>query len=104
MYISKDVIMFIHKDVFTFICIIYRVFQNYEIIGGVEMNSNNPFKKRDNPFANKKAVQSNERDKYTATMDREVRKRVKVASAMKGVQFSQFVEEACLEKLEREEF
>lgn len=68
------------------------------------MNSNNPFKKRDNPFANKKAVQTSERDKYTATMDREIRKRVKVASAMKGVQFSQFVEEACLEKLEREEF
>lgn len=66
------------------------------------MNSNNPFKKRDNPFANKKATTSSERDKYTATMEREIRKRVKVASAMKGVQFSQFVEEACMEKLERE--
>lgn len=96
--------MFIHIDVFMFICKRVQIYLNNEIIGGVEMNSNNPFKKRANPFADKKAVQSNERDKYTATMDREVRKRVKVASAMKGVQFSQFVEEACLEKLEREEF
>ena len=69
------------------------------------MNSNTPFKKRENPLArmNKVVVQqNNDREKYTATMDRELRKRLKVAAAMKEMQVSTFIEEACLEKLERE--
>ncbi len=47
-------------------------------------------------------VSNNNREKYTATMEKELRIRVKVASARKGIQFSQFVEEAVLEKLRRE--
>lgn len=68
------------------------------------MNSNTPFKKRENPLAkmSKVVVQENDREKYTATMERELRKRLKVAAAMKGMQVSQFIEEACIEKLERE--
>ncbi|MDD3191208.1 MAG: hypothetical protein PHP41_00485 [Bacilli bacterium] len=69
------------------------------------MNSNStPFKKRENPLSKlgKAPVVSNDRDKYTATMDRDLRKRLKVAAAMKGVQVSTFIEEACAEKLERE--
>ena len=96
------------------------------------MNSNStPFKKRNNPFSTggtsifddtsdkeekveekqkqvvqkQKEVVSNDanREKYTATMDKTLRKRVKVAAAMAGIQVSTFIEEACKEKLEREE-
>ena len=44
----------------------------------------------------------NNREKYTATMEKSLRKRVKIASAMAGIQVSTFIEEACKEKLERE--
>ena len=47
-------------------------------------------------------VKDNNREKYTATMEKELRIRVKVASARKGIQFSQFIEEAVMEKLRRE--
>lgn len=84
------------------------------------MNSNStPFKKRNNPFADlgtsasiveektakvqvKKVVEEQNREKYTATMEKSLRKRVKIASAMAGIQVSTFIEEACKEKLERE--
>lgn len=70
------------------------------------MNSNStPFKKRENPLSRiSKVTAPADRDKYTATMDRDLRKRLKVAAAMKGVQLSTLIEEACLEKLEREGF
>lgn len=69
-------------------------------------NNPTPFKKRENPLANltRRSAVNNNREKYTATMDRELRKRVKVAAAMKGMQLSTFIEEACEEKLEREGF
>lgn len=68
------------------------------------MNTNStPFKKRENPLARTlKPTVTEGREKYTATMEKELRKRVKVASAMKGVQVSSFIEEACQEKLDRE--
>ena len=92
------------------------------------MNSNStPFKKRNNPFADpvststptpvvqeevkpvvqqvtpqKKVVDDSNREKYTATMEKSLRKRVKIAAATAGIQVSTFIEEACLEKLERE--
>jgi len=87
------------------------------------MNSNStPFKKRNNPFAEinstpvvveeekpvvqvqqpKKATEGNGREKYTATMEKSLRKRVKIASAMAEIDISTFIEEACKEKLERE--
>ena len=87
------------------------------------MNSNStPFKKRNNPFAEinsnpvvveepkpvvqvqqpKKTSEGNGREKYTATMEKSLRKRVKIAAATAGIQVSTFIEEACLEKLERE--
>ena len=85
------------------------------------MSSNTtPFKKRTNPFDNigsttsfeeerkpepkpKKVVTEAAREKYTATMEKSLRKRVKVAAAMAGIQVSTFIEEACKEKLERED-
>lgn len=76
-------------------------------------NSNMPFKKRENPLSKRdnplntgpinKSV-TTDRDKYTATMEKELRKRVKIASAMKGIQLSTFIEEACMEKLDKEGF
>ena len=42
------------------------------------------------------------REKYTATMEKELRIRVKIAAAKKGMQFSQYIEEAVLEKMGRE--
>ena len=92
------------------------------------MNSNStPFKKRNNPFADvvsssvvteepkpvvqptpapvaqpKKEIDDGNREKYTATMEKSLRKRVKIAAATAGIQVSTFIEEACLEKLERE--
>lgn len=70
----------------------------------ITMNSNpTPFKKRENPLAKvTKASVSTERIKYTATMDPDLRKRLKVAAAMKDVQISTLIEEAIVEKLERE--
>ena len=47
-------------------------------------------------------VKDNNREKYTATMERDLRIRVKIAATRKGMQFSQFIEEAVLEKLGRE--
>lgn len=49
-----------------------------------------------------KPIDDNNREKYTATMEKTLRKRVKIAAAMAGIQVSTFIEEACLEKLERE--
>ena len=48
--------------------------------------------------------QNEVRDKYTATMETELRTRVKIASAKMRIQFSQFIELAVTEKLEREGF
>lgn len=42
------------------------------------------------------------REKYTSTMDSTLRKKIKIACAMKGIMFAQFIEEACIEKLKRE--
>ena len=47
-------------------------------------------------------VESEERLKYTATMDRELRRRIKVVCAQRDIMFSQFIEQACIEKLNRE--
>ncbi len=71
------------------------------------MNSNKlPFKKRENPLADaqprQSVVKTSAREKYTATMETDLRKRVKIASIEKGMDFSQFIEEALIEKLERE--
>lgn len=44
------------------------------------------------------------RVKYTATMERELRKRVKIAAIKRGIVFSQYIEEAVIEKLDREGF
>ena len=84
---------------------------------------NTPFKKRSDPFADTTPVREVEekpvvqkvvekkvitpkveenREKYTATMETSLRRRIKVASAMSGIQVSTFIEQACLEKLERE--
>ena len=93
---------------------------------------NTPFKKRTDPFKNDtvaakepeviveepvkevKVVQKpkikakpvevsdESREKYTATMDKTLRKRIKLAAIEDGVQVSTFIEMACLEKLDRE--
>lgn len=93
---------------------------------------NTPFKKRTDPFKNDtvaakepeviveepvkevKVVQTpkiktkvvevsdESREKYTATMDKALRKRIKLAAIEDGVQVSTFIEIACMEKLNRE--
>ncbi|MGD9605167.1 MAG: hypothetical protein AB7V00_03290 [Bacilli bacterium] len=77
------------------------------------MNSKSmPFKKRENPLGTGTTTVSQpvaqttnlKRDKYTATMDRDLRKRLKIASVEKGVVVSEFIEQAVTEKLEREGF
>lgn len=47
-------------------------------------------------------VESDNRLKYTATMDRELRRRIKIVCATREIMFSQFIEQACIEKLNRE--
>ena len=42
------------------------------------------------------------KEKYTAVMDKQLRKRVKVASINLGLDYSSFIEEAVKEKLMRE--
>ena len=84
---------------------------------------NTPFKKREspitiepvekkestNPFESRRTVQQpvktvaeSDRVKYTATMDKALRKAVKIAAVNKNLQFSQYIEEALKEKLQRE--
>lgn len=43
-----------------------------------------------------------QKDKYTATMDVTLRRKIKVYCAQNGRMFSKFIEEACREKLSRE--
>ena len=54
------------------------------------------------PGEKKTVVEDANREKYTATMEKTLRRRVKVACAQEGLLFSAFIEQACLEKLERE--
>lgn len=42
------------------------------------------------------------REKYTAMMDKELRVRLKIASVRRGIDVSKYIEEAVLEKLERD--
>lgn len=42
------------------------------------------------------------RQKYTATMDVQLRRKIKIVCATRGIMFSEFIEMACLEKLNRE--
>ncbi len=69
---------------------------------------NTPFKKRESPLSfDSKSTQTaqvaeGDRIKYTATMDKELRKAVKIAAVNKNLQFSQYIEEALREKLQRE--
>ena len=44
----------------------------------------------------------NNRDKYTSTMDRNVRRAIKILCAQRGILFASFVEDACREKLRKE--
>lgn len=43
-----------------------------------------------------------DRVKYTSTMDRKLRRSIKIVCAERGLLFASFVEEACKEKLRRE--
>lgn len=76
---------------------------------------NTPFKKRGNPLTletettaatpvvqQKIAKKNDDRVKYTATMEKQLRNRVKIASVTTNHSFSEFIEVAVLEKLERE--
>lgn len=47
-------------------------------------------------------VESEDRVKYTSTMDRKLRRSIKIICAERGLMFASFVEEACREKLRRE--
>ncbi len=42
------------------------------------------------------------REKYTSTMDIQLRRQIKVTCAQRGIMFAKFVEDACREKLQRE--
>ncbi len=42
------------------------------------------------------------REKYTATMDVALRRKIKIVCATRGIMFSEFIEMACKEKLSRE--
>lgn len=52
----------------------------------------------------KKVVEpeNDERIKYTSTMDKALRRKIKIVCATQGIMFSEFIENACREKLKRE--
>lgn len=56
------------------------------------------------PAKNTRYVETEEaaREKYTSTMDIELRRTIKILCATRGIMFAQFVEDACREKLKRE--
>ena len=43
-----------------------------------------------------------DRSKYTSTMETSLRRKIKIVCATRGIMFSEFIEEACKEKLQRE--
>lgn len=47
-------------------------------------------------------VDEGDRVKYTSTMDRKLRREIKIICAQRGLLFASFIEEACKEKLRRE--
>lgn len=47
-------------------------------------------------------VDSGDREKYTATMETNLRREIKIFCATRGIMFSEFIEQACLEKLQRD--
>ena len=47
-------------------------------------------------------VESQDRQKYTSTMEVTLRRKIKIICATRGIMFSEFIEEACREKLQRE--
>ena len=47
-------------------------------------------------------VADNNRVKYTSTMDKNLRREIKIICAQRGLLFASFIEEACREKLRRE--
>lgn len=47
-------------------------------------------------------VEEADRVKYTSTMDRRLRREIKIICAQRGLLFASFIEEACREKLRRE--
>ena len=63
-------------------------------------------KPKSTPKPVKKIVQEvdleKDRVKYTSTMDRKLRRAIKIICAERGLLFASFVEEACREKLRRE--
>lgn len=42
------------------------------------------------------------KEKFTSTMNSELRRKIKIVCATRGIMFAQFVEDACKEKLARE--
>lgn len=53
-------------------------------------------------YSQPRRLPDNNKVKYTATMDQSLRTDIKIACATRGLMFSQFVEDACREKLQRE--
>lgn len=53
-------------------------------------------------YSQPRRLPDNNKVKYTATMDQSLRTDIKIACATRGLMFSQFVEDACREKLARE--
>ena len=47
-------------------------------------------------------VLDNSRVKYTSTMDKDLRRNIKIICAQRGLLFASFIEDACREKLKRE--
>ena len=43
-----------------------------------------------------------EKEKFTSVMDPDIRRKIKIACATRGILFAQYIEDACREKLRRE--
>ena len=54
------------------------------------------------PKAKTPVVETEDREKFTSTMETSLRRRIKIVCATRGIMFSQFIEDACREKLRRE--
>ena len=92
--------MYVCICVLMFLCVYLYIYDKEDY----QMNrSSFPFQKRENPLTpTTKQNRSTEKEKYTAVMEKDLRVRVKIAAVKKSLQFSQYIEEAVLEKLERE--
>ena len=73
-----------------------------KVVEEEKIEEEKPVPQKPQPKPKKVIEEDPEREKYTATMDITLRRKIKVYCAENGIMFSEFIEAACREKLRHE--